>query len=72
MVRRSWDAAWALRDLISTLKRKLVGAAFAQKTGALPDDIVVDVRRGRDAIRSATRALDDGSVSYGVLVAERV
>jgi|GEM_PF-332485 G3E family GTPase/ubiquinone/menaquinone biosynthesis C-methylase UbiE len=65
------DSTWALRELIKQIKRRLLSAAVAKATGALSPDVDIDIVGGRKGLKEATKALDQGSVGYGYLVAEK-
>jgi len=65
------DASFALRELISRIKRNLVGALLAARTGGLPDGVVIDAKEARDTLRAAEGAIESGAIRYGVFVAER-
>ncbi len=67
----SWDASDALLDLLSRVKRNLVGAALAKAAGVLPSEVRIDVRTGRTLLREAEAAVRSGAIGYSVLIAER-
>ena len=64
-------ATWALRDLISGIKRRLLGLALARTSGALPSGAVIDVKQGRALLKQAAAVIDEGTVDYGVLIARK-
>lgn len=66
-----WDASDGLRELLRRIKRNLVGAALAAASGQLGADIRIDVKRARDVLREADRAVAEGAVTYTVLIAVR-
>jgi G3E family GTPase/SAM-dependent methyltransferase len=61
----------ALRELITRIKRNLVGFAFGQATGHLPSGTRFDLQRARQLLKQADQAFADGRIGYGVFVAER-
>jgi len=65
------DSSWALKEMLSGIKRRLVVAALGKVTGVLPVGVELDVKAGRAAIREAEAAISSAAVSYGVLIAER-
>jgi SAM-dependent methyltransferase len=65
------DETSHLARLISDIKRKLVGAALAKAAGVLPDEVAIDLVRGRALIREAEKTLRDGHVRYGAWIGER-
>ncbi len=65
------DASFALRELISRLKRNLVGALLAARTGGLAGDSGIDAKEARDTLRAAEAAVNAGIIRYGIFVAER-
>ena len=65
------DATWALLDLLAGIKRRLLGAAIARATGALPPGVTLDVPRVRAILREASGLVADGVVGYGLLILER-
>lgn len=66
-----WDATDGLRELLRRIKRNLIGAAFAAASGQRDGAPPIDMKYARDVLREAERALDAGTVRYGVLVAEK-
>ncbi|HVT40300.1 MAG TPA: GTP-binding protein [Gemmatimonadaceae bacterium] len=67
MVER-WDATDALRELLTRIKRNLVGVLAAGASGAFSTP-TFDVRAARQTLRDARRAIDDGIIRYGVFIA---
>ena len=65
------DSTDSLRELLSRIKRNLVGVALAAATGNLPIEVKIDVKVARDVLREADLAVKAGIVRYGVLIAER-
>lgn len=70
MVHRE-DASDALRELLSRIKRNLVGALLAARTGGLAAGGAIDAKQARDTLRAAEQAMAAGIIRYGVFVAER-
>lgn len=66
-----WDASDGLRELLSRIKRNLVGAAMAAASGQLGVGVTIDAKRARATLREAERAIASGSVRYLALIAER-
>lgn len=52
-------------------RRVKVGVALAKASGQLGADVDIDVKKGRDVLREADRAVRSGAIKYGVLIAER-
>ena len=65
------DKKEALLELISRIKRKLLGAALAKASGALPADVEIDVGLGRKLLKEAESAVRAGIISYGTVIASR-
>ena len=65
------DSAWALTELIRTIKRRLLGAAMARATGLLSADVDLDTRKGRQICGQASALVNAGTVSYGYLIARK-
>lgn len=66
-----WDASDALRELLARIKRNLVGWIAAVASGTVPSAPGFDLRSARQTLREARRAVDEGIIGYGVLIAER-
>lgn len=64
-----WDASHGLRELLRRIKRNLVGAALAAASGSRSAPF--DVKRARDVLHEAERAVDARAVRYVAIVAER-
>lgn len=67
-----WDASYGLQEMVGRIKRNLLGLALAKATGNLAGDVDIDVKAGRQLLREAQQAIDDGVIGYGVYIAERV
>ncbi|MFT5433267.1 MAG: arsenite methyltransferase, partial [Myxococcota bacterium] len=65
------DCEWAAKDLLQTIKKRLVGAAMAEAAGQLPQGVTINIKAGRDAVVRAQKAVTDGRVGYGFLIARR-
>lgn len=68
---RSSDESRALAELVSGIKRRLVGAALGRAAGALPAGITLDVKKARALIRAAEDVLGKGHVRYGAWILAR-
>ena len=66
-----WDASDALRELLARVKRNLVGWIAAVASGTVPSAPGFDLKSARQTLREARRAVDEGIIGYGVLIAER-
>ncbi len=67
----SWDASDALSELLLRIKRNLVGWVTASASGAAASMPRFDLRSAREALREAERAVNAGSIRYGVFIAQR-
>ena len=65
------DASDALRELLTRIKRNLVGWLAAAASGTLPSSPTFDLRSARQTLSDARGAIDDGIIRYGVFIAER-
>lgn len=65
------DATWALEQLISQIKRRLLTVALAKASRALPADVEIDVAEGKALLKQAQAVVREGVVGYGMVVAER-
>lgn len=67
----SWDATGALRELLTRIKKNLIGWIAAAASGTLPSAPTFDVASARQSLRDARQAIDAGIIRYGVFIAER-
>lgn len=65
----AWNEKQALLELVARIRRNLLGAVLAERAGLLPEGERIDVRRARDLLNEARRAVDAGVLSYAVYVA---
>jgi SAM-dependent methyltransferase len=70
-IERAWDESAALAELVSGIKRRLVGFALAKASGVVPSDVAIDVARGRDVLREVEQTLRAGIIRYGAYVARK-
>jgi SAM-dependent methyltransferase/Ni2+-binding GTPase involved in maturation of urease and hydrogenase len=70
-VERAWDESTALAEMLSQIKRKLVGFALAKASGAIPAGVTIDLGRAREVVREAERTLRAGAVRYGAYIAKK-
>lgn len=66
-----WDASDGLTELMTRIKRRLVGWMLASASSGVKDDLPFDPREARRTLRDAERAVADGIIRYGVFVAAR-
>jgi SAM-dependent methyltransferase len=71
VVIQQWDASPALLELLTRIKRNLVGWIAASASGAIPPGPTIDPATVRQTLRDARRAIGAGIIRYGVFIAER-
>ena len=69
-VRRRQDLQSTATAVVRTIKDKLLMAEIASKVGKLPLETVLLVR-AKSLLRSVRQLIDDGLLSYGLLIAVR-
>ena len=66
-----WDASDGLRELLTRIKRNLIGWIAAAASGTVTTPLLFDVGAARAALRDAATAVSDGTIRYGVFIGTR-
>lgn len=66
-----WDASVGLAELLSRIKRNLIGWISAAASGTVSTPLPFDAGAARTTLRDASRAVSDGLIRYGVFIAKR-
>ena len=68
---RDWDESDALREILTRIKKNLIGWIAASASGAISPLSLIDPASLRQKLRDARDAIDRGIIRYRVFVAER-
>lgn len=66
-----WDASDGLTELLTRVKRNLIGWISAAASGTVATQLPFDVRAARGTLKDAGKAVADGSIRYGVFIGRK-
>lgn len=66
-----WDASDGLRELLTRVKRNLIGWISAAASGTVATQLPFDVRAARGTLKDADKAVMDGAIRYGVFIGKK-
>ena len=66
-----WDASNGLMELLTRIKRNLIGWISAAASGTVTAPLSFDAREARTTLRDAASAVSDGTIRYAVFIGRR-